>query len=820
MTTAVEAEREQIADANQKLTRLNTELSTTRDQLQAEVDARLQAQRDAASEVSRLEAALTEATTSISAEKSRLQESVESAAREVARLTTELASTKSEESGSKQELDALRLKLREADEKLNQEGLKRDEAVTAADHQVRELKESLDEARLEAGEASERSIEAQNQLKAKTEELVELREVLEQRNQQMEAQSAEARDEISQLQTRLESTESELNEEKTVLQQALAVSEEHETVLRMNIVALEESQKASLAEHETKINEASQKIQQLTQSLLDAEEQLAEQESDVPLDGEVTQLKQELNAAKEKLEIELTRRNSTESAASAQIDELLDELNKLRAESDNKEEQSTLMINTLETRYSALDAEYQNLKQEAERTTAYAETQTQLLQEALSDTEHATKLGDAARKVTQHLKVKIQQLEDEVEHLNRKTEEQAAALSKQTETAENDIPPPDEAATGEPESADELPETPELVLEEPVLEEPALEESVLEEDGEDEPPDTDATIAETEIAGEQEPPVLSLETQVDETGIQSASDEEAEISTASDSFEDQTPDEVIDDKPVISPDEVEWSAIPDDVTTEENAKDETTSDIDSADDITLPPESLFGGTPEDDEEEEEYEFQFDDKPIRSTRPINNHVLHSMIERFVDRLDEHIDSMEMALKDRDYLELVVSCNWVRGEANTLGFEVLSGPISSIELQLRRQKFSQIITHLSELRNMAERIEIKHTATDDAPIQYHVPDHAKNSVIYENFVSQLGSKLLELEVAVSAENFRQMTQICRWIDRYSTKIKFVEVLDAAKEMQTAIDSEEIEEVKNNLHLFIDLYSRIEIVKPAVA
>ena len=49
-------------------------------------------------------------------------------------------------------------------------------------------------------------------------------------------------------------------------------------------------------------------------------------------------------------------------------------------------------------------------------------------------------------------------------------------------------------------------------------------------------------------------------------------------------------------------------------------------------------------------------------------------------------------------------------------------------------------------------MAERIEIKHSATEDSPIQYTVPAHAKSAVIYENFVSQLGSKLLELEVAV--------------------------------------------------------------------
>ena len=187
----------------------------------------------------------------------------------------------------------------------------------------------------------------------------------------------------------------------------------------------------------------------------------------------------------------------------------------------------------------------------------------------------------------------------------------------------------------------------------------------------------------------------------------------------------------------------------------------------------------------------------------------------MIERFVKQLLHHIDEMEKALAKRDYLELVVSCNWVRGEANTLGFDVLVKPIDSIELQLRREKFSQIITHLSELRNMAERIEIKQTASPDAPIQYIVPAHAKNAVIYENFVSQLGSKLLELEVAASSDNTRQMTQLCKWINRYRTKIKFLEVVEAANQLQEVIDGGDETAIAEQLKQFIDIYAKIEII-----
>ena len=187
----------------------------------------------------------------------------------------------------------------------------------------------------------------------------------------------------------------------------------------------------------------------------------------------------------------------------------------------------------------------------------------------------------------------------------------------------------------------------------------------------------------------------------------------------------------------------------------------------------------------------------------------------MIERFVDRLGKHVDAMEVALKERNYMELVVSCNWIRGEANTLGFEVLIKPVESIEVQLRQQKFSQIITHISELRNMAERIDVRQTNIPGGAIQYVVPSHARNPVIYENFVSQLGSKILEMEVALAAENFRQMKQICRWINRYGSKIKFVEVIDAVGRLQDAVESADTKTTNEELQSFIELYRKIEIV-----
>ena len=57
---------------------------------------------------------------------------------------------------------------------------------------------------------------------------------------------------------------------------------------------------------------------------------------------------------------------------------------------------------------------------------------------------------------------------------------------------------------------------------------------------------------------------------------------------------------------------------------------------------------------------------------------------------------------------------------------------------------------------------------------------------------------------------------MTQVYRWITRYGEKIKFVEVVDAAKQLKDAIDSDDSNLIKEQLDSFTALYSKIEIVK----
>lgn len=235
----------------------------------------------------------------------------------------------------------------------------------------------------------------------------------------------------------------------------------------------------------------------------------------------------------------------------------------------------------------------------------------------------------------------------------------------------------------------------------------------------------------------------------------------------------------------------------------------------TAAELSLAPLGEVEAADEAPDDPEGLSFQFDDKPIRSSISTTNPILQAMIGRFVDELLAHLDEMESAHGNRQYMKLLASCNWIRAEATTLGFEILHIPIRAIETELRRRRFSQIITHLAELRNIAERIEYRKPRSNGPSVQFVVPEDAKDPLIYEKFVAQLGMKLLELEVAANAGYIRQMKQLCRWVNRYAGQIQFGEVIEANDLLLAAVNAEDQKAITQQLKSFALLYTRIEVV-----
>jgi len=95
------------------------------------------------------------------------------------------------------------------------------------------------------------------------------------------------------------------------------------------------------------------------------------------------------------------------------------------------------------------------------------------------------------------------------------------------------------------------------------------------------------------------------------------------------------------------------------------------------------------------------------------------------------------------------------------------------------------------------------------------QYRIETDTSGAKRYENFLSRLGTRLLDIEVALLNQDYGKMTKICRWIRRYSASSELSPIHQSANSLQSAIDSEDAKKIRTQLDLLIGLFSRIEIV-----
>ena len=212
-------------------------------------------------------------------------------------------------------------------------------------------------------------------------------------------------------------------------------------------------------------------------------------------------------------------------------------------------------------------------------------------------------------------------------------------------------------------------------------------------------------------------------------------------------------------------------------------------------------------------------------PIYSSRDMSNPILRSMVERFTVRLSQHLDAMDTVLQQQDYLELVVIVNWIKSEAFNLGFSEFAPLVSTLETCLRQQEFDAIPNIIKQLRKLDFRIKIQDVPVDDGAslgvkpqsigdIKISLPMGEKKTELLENFISQLGSKLLGMQSAWNEGDTKDLEKVCTWILRYGGRLHLPVIISATEELQSALKHADVDRISQKLWNFIDLYSHIEL------
>jgi CheY-like chemotaxis protein len=109
----------------------------------------------------------------------------------------------------------------------------------------------------------------------------------------------------------------------------------------------------------------------------------------------------------------------------------------------------------------------------------------------------------------------------------------------------------------------------------------------------------------------------------------------------------------------------------------------------------------------------------DRPPLRSSLPTDDPAFRRIVVDFVGRLDEQLAAMDQAWQQGDLDELARLAHWLKGAGGTVGFGAFTEPARALEQHAKQQESEQLKTVLSELRELADSIDVSTEETTQLP-----------------------------------------------------------------------------------------------------
>ena len=112
-------------------------------------------------------------------------------------------------------------------------------------------------------------------------------------------------------------------------------------------------------------------------------------------------------------------------------------------------------------------------------------------------------------------------------------------------------------------------------------------------------------------------------------------------------------------------------------------------------------------TADTDNESEENEVE---PPLISRLAANNPRFRPIVEKFVRRLGDQLDSMSKAWDERNFEELANLAHWLKGAGGTVGFDAFTEPAFALEQLAKARNTEDVEAAIAELRRIAGRISL--------------------------------------------------------------------------------------------------------------
>ncbi len=212
-------------------------------------------------------------------------------------------------------------------------------------------------------------------------------------------------------------------------------------------------------------------------------------------------------------------------------------------------------------------------------------------------------------------------------------------------------------------------------------------------------------------------------------------------------------------------------------------------------------------------------------PIVSKLPNTNDRFRTLIDRFVTRLDEQLQTAEQAYNQREYAEIAAFAHWLKGSGGTVGFDDFTAPASQLETLAKEDgNDADIRKVISDLRGLAARLVIPGKASPKPPLMIITPSgktvsetsmepsrsvanaatpltsrlavNPKFHRVIGQFVEKLKVELAKAERVLESGDMQALALIAHWLKGSGGTVGFDEFTAPATKLETFAKAAQVE------------------------
>lgn len=209
-----------------------------------------------------------------------------------------------------------------------------------------------------------------------------------------------------------------------------------------------------------------------------------------------------------------------------------------------------------------------------------------------------------------------------------------------------------------------------------------------------------------------------------------------------------------------------------------------------------------------------------DDPIYSSLTAGNKQFGAIVEKFLEKLDEELRSMQQLHTDENWAALKDKAHWLKGSGGTVGFTCLYEPAKALEEAVSDGETVLAAEILDEIVHLASRLspgqadgpieevvtEVVATpnesvaANDNSPVYSVLAEqNPKFLPLVEKFVERLNEQFIVMDEAVAKQNWKDVGDIAHWLKGSAGSVGFNGFTEIAAELEAAARNESVDQIE---------------------